>query len=346
MTNENIIISSPHLHAATSVNRVMTQVIFALLPGIMLSVWFFGAGVLIQCLLAVIFALGIEALMLYLRKKSLGLYLFDGSAVVTALLFALCISPYTPIWVNFIGICFAIIVAKHLYGGIGNNMFNPAMAGYVFVLLCFPVYMSAWPLPLGTTDQHATFLQTLSIIFAGPSSVEAFDGLSGATVLAWTKSQISGMAMVSEIRTSPLFGSFAGKGSEWIAIAWIAGGIWLLFQHIIKWQMPVYFISTVFIISLLFYWYDSDIYLSPVTVIFTGGVMLAAFFIITDPVTASTTPLGKIIYVVGIGLFTYIIRMWGAYPDGVAFAVLLMNAVVPLIDNYTRPRVFGEARNG
>lgn len=346
MTNERIIISSPHLHAATSVNRVMTRVIYALLPGILLSVWFFGAGVLIQCLLAVFFALGIEALMLYLRKKPLGLYLFDGSAVVTALLFALCISPYTPVWVNFAGICFAIIVAKHLYGGIGNNMFNPAMAGYVFVLLCFPVYMSAWPLPLGTAGQHAAFLQTLSIIFTGPSSVETFDALSGATILAYTKSQISGMAMISEIRNSPLFGSFAGKGSEWIAIAWVAGGIWLLFQRIIKWQMPVYFIGTIFIISLMFYWYDSDIFLSPVTVIFTGGIMLAAFFIITDPVTASTTALGKIIYVAGIGLLAYIIRTWGAYPDGVAFAVLLMNAAVPLIDNYTRPPVFGEAKNG
>jgi electron transport complex protein RnfD len=346
MTNENIIISSPHMHAATSVNRVMTQVIYALLPGILLSVWFFGAGVLIQCLLAVFFALCVEALMLYLRKKPLALYLFDGSAVVTALLFALCISPYSPVWVNFAGICFAIIIAKHLYGGIGHNMFNPAMAGYVFVLLCFPVYLSAWPLPTGTSDQHATFLQTLSIIFTGPASVKSFDALSGATVLAYTKSQISGMAMVSEIRNSPLFGSFAGKGSEWVAIAWMAGGAWLLLQRIIKWQMPVYFISTIFMISLPFYWYDGDIYLSPVTVLFTGGIMLAAFFIITDPVTASTTPRGKIIYVTGIGLFTYIIRTWGAYPDGVAFAVLLMNAAVPLIDNYTRPRAFGEAKHG
>ena len=342
MTNENIIISSPHMHAGTSVNRVMTQVIYALLPGILLSIWFFGPGVLIQCLLAVFFALCIEALMLTLRKKPLALYLFDGSAVVTALLFALCISPYAPVWVNFAGVCFAIIVTKHLYGGIGHNMFNPAMAGYVFVLLCFPVSMSAWPMPAGASDQHATFMQTLTIIFAGPSSLESFDALTGATILSYTKSQISGMAMVSEIRNSPLFGSFAGKGSEWIVVAWAIGGIWLLFQRIIKWQMPVYFIGTVFIISLLFYWYDNDIYLSPVTVICSGGIMLAAFFIVTDPVTASTTPRGKIIYVTGIGLLAWVIRTWGAYPDGVAFAVLLMNAAVPLIDSYTRPAVFGE----
>ncbi|OGT65812.1 MAG: electron transport complex subunit RsxD [Gammaproteobacteria bacterium RIFCSPLOWO2_02_47_7] len=344
--NETVIISSPHLHAGTSINHVMTRVIYALIPGILLSVWFFGSGVLIQSLLAVLFALCAEALMLYLREKPLRLFLFDGSAVVTALLFALCLSPYTPVWVNFTGICFAIIVAKHLYGGIGYNMFNPAMAGYVFVLLCFPVNMTTWPLPAGITDQQATLLQILSIIFTGPSSLENFDSLSGATTLGWTKSQLSGMFMITEIRNSPLFGSFAGKGTEWIAVAWLCGGIWLLIQRIIKWEMPVFFIGTVFLISLLFYWYDSSIYLSPVLTLFTGGIMLATFFIITDPVTASATPRGRIIYVIGIGLLTYIIRTWSAYPDGVAFAVLLMNAVVPLVDNYTRPRVFGEIKHG
>ena len=344
--NETVIISSPHLHAVTSINHVMTRVIYALIPGILLSAWFFGSGVLIQCLLAVLFALCAEALMLYLREKPLRLFLFDGSAVVTALLFALCLSPYTPVWVNFTGICFAIIVAKHLYGGIGYNMFNPAMAGYVFVLLCFPVNMTTWSLPAGIADQQATLLQILSIIFTGPSSLENFDSLSGATTLGWTKSQLSGMFMITEIRNSPLFGSFAGKGTEWIAVAWLCGGIWLLIQRIIKWEMPVFFIGTVFLISLLFYWYDSSIYLSPVLTLFTGGIMLATFFIITDPVTASATPRGRIIYVIGIGLLTYIIRTWSAYPDGVAFAVLLMNAVVPLVDNYTRPRVFGEIKHG
>ena len=344
--NETVIISSPHLHAVTSINHVMTRVIYALIPGILLSAWFFGSGVLIQCLLAVLFALCAEVLMLYLREKPLRLFLFDGSAVVTALLFALCLSPYTPVWVNFTGICFAIIVAKHLYGGIGYNMFNPAMAGYVFVLLCFPVNMTTWSLPAGIANQQATLLQILSIIFTGPSSLENFDSLSGATTLGWTKSQLSGMFMVGEIRNSPLFGTFAGKGTEWIAVAWLCGGIWLLIQRIIKWEMPVFFIGTVFLISLLFYGYDNDIYLSPLLTLFTGGIMLATFFIITDPVTASATPRGRIIYVIGIGLLTYIIRTWSAYPDGVAFAVLLMNAAVPLIDNYTRPRIFGEIKHG
>ena len=336
------VFSSPHLHKPVSVGQVMRQVLYALVPGIILSVWFFGVGVLVQCLLAILFALVTECLMLHLVGKPLKLYLSDGSAVVTAVLFAITISPYAPFWVNLLGISFAVIIAKHCFGGLGHNMFNPAMAGYVFVLLCFPAEISAWPHVLGSVETGAGLLDTLSIIFAGQSSVSNFDNLSGATALESMQSQISGMVMISEARTSPLFGTLAGKGSEWIAVAWLAGGCWLLYKDIIKWQMPGIFLSSLFLFSLLFYWYDADIYLSPLFTLFAGGSMLAAFFIITDPVTAATTPRGRIIYACGIGLLTYLIRTWGSYPDGVAFAVLIMNATVPLLDTCTRPRVFGE----
>ena len=262
-----------------------------------------------------------------------------------ALLFALCISPFSPIWVNFLGVGFAIIVTKHLYGGIGYNIFNPAMAGYIFVLLCFPAAMTFWPLPSGVAEQHASLTETLSIIFTGSSSVNHFDSLSGATTLSYMKSQLSGMAMMSEIRTSPLFGSMAGRDTEWIAVAWAGGGIWLVIQRIIKWQVPLIFLATLFVISLLFYWYDTNIYPPPLLTLFAGGTMLAAFFIITDPVTASTTPRGRIIYVTGIALLAYIIRTFGGYPDGIAFAVLIMNAAVPLIDSVTRPPAFGEKQH-
>ncbi|MBI4006260.1 MAG: RnfABCDGE type electron transport complex subunit D [Gammaproteobacteria bacterium] len=340
--NEAAGISSPHLHLITSVSRVMRQVIYALIPGIILSIWIFGWGILIHCLLTVIFALSLEALMLHLRKRSLQMFLYDGSAVVTGLLFALTISPFAPWWIDLAGICFAIVVAKHIYGGLGYNMFNPAMAGYIFVLICFPVELTVWPLAKGIADVNVGFIDTLSIIFAGQSSVTGIDGFSGATSLDYMKSQLSGMAMVSEIRTSPLFGSLGGKGSEWIAFAWLAGGVWLLLQGVIKWHMPVTFIASFFIISLLFYWYDASIYLSPVFNLFAGGTMLAAFFIVTDPVTSSTTPKGQLIFAAGIGVITYMIRSWGSYPDGIAFAVLIMNAAVPLIDSYTRPKVYGE----
>ena len=335
------IISSPHLHQARSVGQVMRQVIYALVPGILLSAWVFGSGVIVQCLLAMIFALGIEAWMLKLRDQPVSLYLADYSAVVTGLLYALALSPFTPWWINLVGIAFAIIVAKHCFGGLGQNLFNPAMAGFVFVLLCFPAELNHWPYP-SDVNTSASLLDTLKIIFIGPASVAHFDALSGATTLAYMKSHLNAMSMVAEIRTSPLFGSFAGKGSEWIACLWLAGGIWLLFQRIIKWHMPVVFLATLFFISLMFYWYDDNVFVSPFFTLFSGGVMVAAFFIITDPVSSPTTPKGKIIFAAGIALLTYLIRTWGSYPEGVAFSVLCMNAAVPLIEHYTRPRVFGE----
>ena len=336
-------ISSPHIHKDTSVNKVMRQVIYALLPGIAVSTWLLGWGVIFQCLFAVMFAIAFEALMLFLRKKPLALFLYDGSAIVTALLFAVAVSPFTPWWVNLSGIGFAIIVAKHMYGGLGYNIFNPAMAGYVFVLICFPVDMTVWPVIRSVTDGGAGIIDSLVIILTGQPVATGIDSMSGATPLAYLKSQLSGMAMISEIRSSPLFGSLGGKGWEWINLAWLSGGCWLLFKRIIKWQLPVYFLASLFIISLVCYWYDSDIYLSPVFSIFTGGILLSAFFIVTDPVTASATPRGKIIYASGIGLLTYLIRTWGGYPDGIAFAVLIMNATVPLIDSLTRPDVLGES---
>lgn len=318
----------------------MRLVIFALLPGILLSAWFYGWGVIIQCLLATVFALLLEAAMLKLRRQPVMLFLFDGSAVVTALLFALAISPYTPVWINLAGVAFAICIAKHAFGGLGHNLFNPAMSGYVFVLLCFPAPMLIWPDI--TSADPATLIQTLTLIFTGSLPVATLDGISGATPLVYMKSQLTNMVMMSEIRSSPLFGSFAGKGTEWINLAWIGGGIWLVMKRVIKWQMPAVFLGVLFVFSLLFYWFDPDIYVSPLLTLFTGGTMLAAFFIITDPVTAATTPRGRLIYFSGIAILTCLIRTWGSFPDGIAFAVLMMNAFVPLIDLHTRPRVFGE----
>lgn len=338
---ETTSIGSPHLPRQMSVGMVMRQVVIALLPGILLSAWVYGWGVIIQCLLAIVFALVLEATMLILRRQSLAVFLFDGSAIVTALLFALAISPFTPVWVNLAGIAFAICICKHAFGGLGYNLFNPAMAGYVFVLLCFPSTMLLWPDITG--DYHpANLLQTLTVIFTGTLPGTTLDGITGATPLVYMKSQLNNMAMMSEIRVSPMFGTFAGKGTEWINVAWIAGGGWLIMKRIIKWEMPAVFLGVLFVTSLLFYWFDTDTYVSPLLTLFSGGCMLAAFFIITDPVTASTTPRGRIIYFSGIALLTYIIRTWSSYPDGVAFAVLLMNAAVPLIDHHTRPRVFGE----
>lgn len=330
-------ISSPHIHIETSVTEVMQQVIFALIPGIIVSIWVLGWGVLVHCLLAISFALAFEAIMLALRKRPIQDFLFDGSVVITGLLFALTITPFAPWWVTLSGICFAVVIAKHLYGGLGYNIFNPAMAGYAFVLISFPVELNYWP----AIESSAGFIESLKIIFSGlpPASI---DGLSGATPLAFTKSQISGMVMISEFSNDPLFGVLGGKGWEWIGLSFLVGGVWLIIKGIIKWQIPLILIFILFLLSLVFHGHDPEIYVSPMFHLFTGGTLLAAFFIATDPVTASATPRGNIIYAAGIGILTYVIRTWGGYPDGIAFAVLIMNAAVPFIDSVTRPVVFGE----
>lgn len=344
MNNTNII-NSLHKHDGSTVAGVMLRVCIAMIPGLLCYIWYFGWGILIQCLLAVGFALAIECLMLRQRRKQITLFLKDGSAIVTGLLFAFTVTPFTPWWITLIGITFAIVFAKHLYGGLGYNPFNPAMAGYVFVLLCFPAQMNLWPSVSGLADVAPGMVDYMSMIFlAQPSASNSIDAISGASPLNHMMSQLGLMAMVSEIQADPLYGDFAGAGWEWINMAFLLGGTALLFMRVIHWQIPVAMLAGIFIASLLFNLYDSEIYASPLFHLFAGGTMLGAFFIATDPVTASTTPRGRLIYAALIGVLAYTIRIWGGYPDGIAFAVLIANATVPLIDRYTRPRVLGENR--
>lgn len=338
----NNIITSPHTHSVNSVNAIMRQVFYALIPGILVSIYYFGVGILVHSVIAIIFALLSEALVLKLRKQEIAPVLKDGTAVITAILFALTISPYTPWWASLTGVAFAIIVAKHLFGGLGHNPFNPTMAGYVFVLLCFPVKMAYWPDLSGLNEQELTLWQNISIIFSGLPAEQELDALTGATPLTNMKIELGLMTMVSEIETNPLYGTLGGKGWEWIAVAYLAGGIWLIINKIIRWQIPVAVLGSLFVISLLFNFIDTDAYPSAIFHIFTGGTMLCVFFIATDPASSSTTPKGKIIYGIGIGLLIYVIRTWSGYPDGIAFSILIMNALVPLIDYYTRPKALGE----
>jgi len=335
------ILSSPHKHDGSSVRSIMIKVCLALLPGLLCYSWFFGLGVLVQCLLAVGFALTVEAILLRVRKRELSVFLNDGSVVVTALLFALMITPLTPWWISLIGISFGLIFAKHLYGGLGHNLFNPAATAYIFVLLCFPVLLNNWPLA-GSADTDLV----LRVIFSAPgnslAAINSVDSLSGATALADMQTRLAAMSMVSEIQTGPLYGSIAGVGWEWINLAFMLGGIFLIYKGIISWRIPAAMLGSFFITSSLFSIYDPAIFASPLFHLFSGGTMLGAFFIATDPVTASTTPKGRLIYGCLIGVVAYVIRVWGAYPDGVAFAILIANATVPLIDRYTRPKVIGE----
>jgi Na+-translocating ferredoxin:NAD+ oxidoreductase subunit D len=330
--------SSPHLPATGSVSRMMSFVLLALLPGSLCAAWLFGWGVLVNILLAGLAAIAAEAAMLMARQRPVLPVLQDGSALLTGVLLALALPPLAPWWIPVTGSLFAIVIAKQLYGGLGYNPFNPAMAGYVVLLISFPRELSLWP----ATGQVLGLQDTLLLVFSGslPDTL-TLDAITMATPLDAVKTRLGLSETLTEIRDSAVFGSFAGAGWEWLNLWFLLGGLWLLQQKIIKWQIPAGMLGGLFLTALLFYAWNPDIYPSPLFHLFSGAAMLGAFFIATDPVSASTTPRGRLYYGFGIGVLTYVIRTWGGYPDGVAFAVLLMNMAAPTIDYYTRPRVFG-----
>ncbi|MCH7507761.1 MAG: electron transport complex subunit RsxD [Proteobacteria bacterium] len=333
---------APHFPPKLTVTSVMQQVLYALLPGIIAYTWFFGPGILVQILLAVIFALLFETLMLKVRKLPLQRFLGDWSAVVTAVLFALCLPPLAPWWIALVGMLFAIVVAKHLYGGLGQNMFNPAMVGYVVVLISFPQVMALWLPPTSIASHSLTFGEVLNTIFTGSLSLGlSWDTISEATPLDAIRISLASGRMVSEARQSPVFGDFGGLGWEWIANLYALGGFWLLWRRIISWHVPVMMIGAVVALGLVAYLVDPGSNPVPLQHVFSGALVLGAFFIATDPVTGCTSNRGRLIFGVGVGIITLSIRSWGGYPDGVAFGILLMNMAAPLIDRYTRPRIFG-----
>ena len=335
--------TSPHVLGATSVGLVMRRVLYAMVPGITALVWFFGWGVLVNLVLATAVALLAEAALLAARGKPLAPHLNDYSAVVTAWLLAVALPPLAPWWMTVIGVTSAIVVAKHLYGGLGYNPFNPAMIGYVVLLVSFPREMSAWSMPHGLGQPHAmTLLEILRAIFTG-GLPERFapDALTGATPLDVLRTKLGLGLGVTEIRNSPVFGMVAGSGWEWAASGFLAGGLWLVYTRTAAWQIPAGMLGSLAVISTIFYGIDPQRYAPPWFHLWGGAAIFGAFFIATDPVTASTTPRGRLIYGAGIGILVYLIRSFGGYPDGVAFAVLLMNIAAPTIDLYTQPRVFG-----
>jgi electron transport complex protein RnfD len=336
---------APHYPPPTTVSGVMRQVLFALAPAIAAHAWYFGPGMLVQIAVACAFALAFEAIMLRLRGKALKLYLGDFSAVVTAVLFALCIPPLAPWWIAATGMFFAIVVAKHLYGGLGHNLFNPAMVGYVVALNSFPVAMTTWLLPAPLADLQPGLGDTLYSIATGraPTGL-GWDAVTGATPLDSLRTGVAMGRMVSEVRQAPIFGDFGGLGWEWIANWYALGGIYLLWRRIVTWHVPVTMIGSVLFLGTAAWLMDPGSNPSPLQHVFSGALIVGAFFIATDPVSGCTSGRGRMLFGAGVGVFTLVIRRWGGYPDGVAFAVLLMNMAAPLIDRYTRPRIFGHAR--
>lgn len=336
--------SSPHLQPVGSVIRVMRRVLYALIPGIIAYVVFFGWGVMVNMVITLLVAFGAEAAMLALRRRPLRPFLTDGSALVTAVLLALALPPLTPWWLPTIAALFAIVVAKHLYGGLGYNPFNPAMVGYAIVLISFPQAMTAWLPPHLPGIHSLSLLDNLRYTFLGhlPARLH-LDALTMATPLDTLRTQLRLDHTVGEIMgSSRLFGQLAGIGWEWINLLYLAGGLWLLRRRVITWHIPTGMLGSIFVLALVFYLSGPAAHATPLFELFSGATMLGAFFIATDPVSAATTPRGRLLFGIGVGTLTYVIRTWGGYPDGVAFAVLLMNMAAPTIDYYTQPRVFGQ----
>lgn len=343
------LISSPFTKNPTSVSALMLWVIGATLPGLFALVYIFGFGVIINIILASVTALVTEALILKARQRPVLPILFDGSALVTAWLLALAIPPLLPWWMTVIGVSFAIVFAKHVYGGLGNNLFNPAMVGYVLLLISFPLEMTSWLPPAELAQNPVGFMDALSYIFTGTgfdnqsiaSTRIGVDGFTMATPLDHVKTELSQGYRLAEIETHAVINGLSGSGWQWINLGFLAGGLVLMFRKVIGWQIPAGLLLGMVAMSFVLFASDSDHYLSPSFHLFAGATMLGAFFIATDPVTASTTPKGRWIFGLGIGIITVLIRTFGGYPDAIAFAVLLMNMTVPMLDYYTKPKTYG-----
>ena len=340
---------APYWSPQTNVASMMLQVLAALVPAAIAHVWYFGPGFIFNLLVAGIFAIAGEALMMWVRGRPPEVALSDFSALVTAALLAFALPSLTPWWVTATGALFGVVVAKHLYGGLGFNIFNPAMAGYVVILVTFPMYLNLWVAPrMGDIDyQHLTIIQTLVFTLTGnlPDAL-TFDAVSRATPLDVMKSGLNNMATVTEIRANPVMGDFGGRGWEWIGNFLAFGGFWLLIKKIIRWQIPVGVGTGLLVPATIMYLVDPGTSPGPGFHLFAGATILCAFFIATDPVSAATSPKGRFIYGLGIGFLIWCIRRWGSYADGVAFAVLIMNMAVPAIDYLTRPHIVGHDHGG
>ncbi len=331
--------TSPHKLALNSTQRVMGLLVLATLPGLLAQTVFFGWGTLINVLWCVLIALGCEALVLKLRQRSLAVCLSDCSAVVAGVLLGLALPPFAPWWLSLVAVSFAMIIGKHLYGGLGQNPFNPAMLGYVLVLISFPQEMIAWLPPMGLEGHNNSLSDAAFAIFGS-----GVDAVSMATPLDVLKENSS--LTINELwQANPVFDGMAGRGWLWVNVAYLAGGLFLLWRRVFTWHAPIGMLVAITIMATLF-WQGSgsDSHGSPMFHLLSGATMLGAFFIITDPVSGATSNRGRLIFGVGVGIMVYVIRAWGGYPDGVAFAVLLMNMAAPTIDYYTQPRTYGHHR--
>ena len=342
-------ISGPFTHKTNSVQNVMFMVLLALLPATAYDMYLFGWPAILLFSVTIGSCVVIEAGCLALGNKPIMATLGDNSAVLTGWLLAASLPPWAPWWIGLLGAVFAIAMTKHAFGGIGQNVFNPAMVGRTVLLISFPVVMTAWVIPHPLFSAGAPSLaDAIGITFGGHMP----DTVSAASALGYVKTELSrGIPVMQSATHVPdlmdvAMGYHAGSMGEGSALLILAGGLFLLYKRIISWHIPVSVIASLFLMAALFHAVDPARYTSGVFHVMSGATFLGAFFIATDYVTSPVSKQGQLVYGVGIGILVWTIRNFAGYPEGMAFAVLLMNAVTPIIDQYTRPRVFGRSRKG
>ena len=329
----------------------MRLVIYAAIPGIFAQWYFFGWGNLIHLCIALSVALSTEFFILSLRSRKIRNQVLDGSALLTGLLLAVSLPAFAPWWITILGTMFAIIVVKQLYGGLGHNPFNPAMAAYVMLLVSFPLEMTRWQPPLELMQVQLDFQNTVWVILTGFTldgfSIEQLrthiDGFTMATPLDTLKTDLTLALTVDESFKKAVFGQYYALGWEWVNIGFLLGGLFLIAKKTIDWATPVSFLVSLWLCTFIAFILGPDTNPSMLFHWFSGATMLAAFFILTDPVSGATSVKGRIIFAALAGFLVFIIRNFGGYPDAVAFAVLLCNMAAPLIDQYTRPTTYGHA---
>jgi Na+-translocating ferredoxin:NAD+ oxidoreductase subunit D len=348
--NEPQMVFGPYAHGRNSVSRTMGLVMLSLLPATLFSLYQFGwpaiflfAITLLACVLA-------EAFSLKLAGKPQRMFLFDGSALLSGWLLAMTLPPWAPWWIGVVGAILAIIVAKQVFGGIGQNLFNPAMVARVALLISFPLEMTLFthPVPLFSA-QAPDLLEGLRITFGLSDTIDA---VSSATTLGHLKTELGRGIGLQEAgqQVDPLWqlvtGQTAGSLGETSALLLIPGGLFLIYKKVITWHVPAATLGSLALFSGLFHLIDPEHYVGPMTHLFSGGAILCAFYIATDLVTSPVSKSGQLLFGAGCGLLVFAIRTWAGYPEGVAFAVMFMNACTPLIDHYLKPRVYGRDRKG
>ncbi len=341
--------SGPYLRKNKSVTRTMLLVMAALFPATCYGFYLYGWPSILLFIITLGSAMIFEVTCLVLAKRSVSIFAFDGSAMLTAWLLAVSLPPWAPWWIAVVGSGVAIVIGKQVFGGLGQNVFNPAMVARVALLISFPLEMTTFvqPAPLFSTNAP-TFLESFGILFGFGN----FDALSSATILDSIQTGVHQGMPLAQILAGHyqpgdwILGNTVSSMGEGSDLLLLAGGIALIFTRVIRWHIPVSTLLSVAIFATLFNMIDGSKYPDAMVHLFTGTTMLGAFFIATDPVTSPMSPKGQIFFGIGLGALVFIIRTWTQYPEGMSFAILLMNALTPLINRYLRPRIFGRNSKG